>query len=177
MNGMQTTNIQQLPAAGWTNADFLVDPNTYLFYNASFSANGGAAINHEGEYQTDIIQQKATSMIEQALSSPSQPFFLGIAPTAPHLEVQFNGSFTEPIPPPEYAGLFNGTIVPRSPNYNVPVGGPGGAVSWLKELEELNDTVVDYVRITSALDFLTGMVKLTQRGLLRYRLIMCIVRG
>lgn len=178
MNGLQTTNIQQLPAAGWTNADFLVDPNTYLFYNSSFSANGAsivflflsfshlhqhfcrlgpitdtreilgeAAINHEGEYQTDLLQKKSTSMLQQALASPSQPFFLGIAPTAPHLEVQFNGSFTEPIPPPEYAGLFNETIVPRSPNYNVPVGGPGGAVSWLKELEELNETVVDYVRI------------------------------
>lgn len=152
MNGMKTTNIQELPAAGWTNADFLLDPNTYLFYNASFSANGEASINYEGEYQTALIQQKSTSMLQQALASPSQPFFLGIAPTAPHLEVQFNGSFTEPLPSPEYAGSFNDSIVPRSPNYNVPVGGPGGGVSWLKELPELNDTVVDYVRIVFALE-------------------------
>lgn len=176
MNGMQVDNIQQLPAAGWTNADFLVDPNTYLFYNSSFSANGTitmtysfpyfvhsiysylpltfvmypgeAAINHEGTYQMDLIVQKSTAMFQQALSS-SQPFFLGIAPTAPHMEVQLNGSFTEPIPPPEYAEAFNETLVPRVPNYNVPVGGPGGGVSWLKELEALNETVLNYVRVAS----------------------------
>lgn len=96
----------------------------------------------------DLVIQKSTAMFQQALSSPSQqPFFLGVAPTAPHMEVQFNGAFTEPIPPPEYAGLFNGTVVPRVPNYNQPVGGPGGGVSWLKGLEELNETVLEYVRI------------------------------
>lgn len=109
---------------------------------------GEAAINHEGTYQMDLIFQKSTAMLQQALSSPSQPFFLGIAPTAPHMEVQFNGSFTEPIPPPEYAGLFNGTVVPRVPNWNEPVGGPGGGVSWLKGLAGLNETVVDYVRVS-----------------------------
>lgn len=107
---------------------------------------GEAAINHEGTYQMDLIVQKSIAMFQQALSS-SQPFFLGIAPTAPHMEVQLNGSFTEPIPPPEYAGLFNETVVPRVPNYNVPVGGPGGGVSWLKKLEALNETVLSYVRV------------------------------
>lgn len=93
----------------------------------------------------DLIVQKSTAMLQQALSSPSQPFFLGIAPTAPHMEVQLNGSFTEPIPPPEYATIFSETFVPRVPSYNVPVGGPGGGVSWLKGLEALNETVLDYV--------------------------------
>lgn len=50
MNGMQVDNIQQLPAAGWTNADFLVDPNTYLFYNSSFSANGTITMTYSFPY-------------------------------------------------------------------------------------------------------------------------------
>ena len=95
----------------------------------------------------DLIVQKSTALLQEALSQSSKPFFLGIAPTAPHMEVQFDGSFTAPIPPPKYAGLFNNTVVPRVPNYNTPVGGPGGGVSWVKGLEELNETVLDYVRI------------------------------
>lgn len=106
----------------------------------------------------DLLVQKSNAMFQEALASP-QPFFLGIAPTAPHMEVQFNGTFTEPIPPPQYAHLYNDTIVPRVPNYNVPVGGPGGGVSWLKGLEELNETILEYVGAwRTSLDYVDGLL-------------------
>ncbi|KAF5351283.1 hypothetical protein D9758_007985 [Tetrapyrgos nigripes] len=145
MNGLSEPAIKACPTKGWTYADFLIDPNAYLYYNASFSANGDPAVNYLGEYQVDVIQEKASSLLQTAISglkndSWSTPFFLGIAPTAPHLEVQFNGSFTEPLPPPGDEHLFDGVPVPRNPNYNV-----HGGVSWVKDLPELNETVVEYI--------------------------------
>ena len=97
-------------------------------------------VNYYGKYQTDLIQEKATALLEKALASPDTPFFVGIAPTAPHMEVQADSRFTEPLPAPKYAGLFNETIVPRTPSYNVQ-----GGVSWIKNLPELNQTLLDYV--------------------------------
>lgn len=136
----------------------------YLYYNASFSANGKSyrlspfdchsvchthslvvigklPVNSAGIYQTDLITEKATAMLSSAIANvDSTPFFIGIAPTTPHMQVHSNYSFTEPIPKPEYAGLFNDTIVPRWDSYNAQ-----GGVSWVKELPELNQTVLDYV--------------------------------
>ncbi|KAF5351337.1 hypothetical protein D9758_007991 [Tetrapyrgos nigripes] len=145
MNGLDESTIQESPAKGWTSADFLIEPNAYLYYNASFSANGDPAVNYLGEYQVDVIQEKASSLLQTAISglkndASSKPFFLGIAPTAPHLEVQFDGSFTEPLPPPGDEDLFDGVPVPRNPNYNV-----HGGVSWVKNLPELNETVIEYI--------------------------------
>jgi len=143
MNGLTVSAITACPTKGWTYSDFLIDPNAYLYYNASFSANGDPVVNYLGDYQVDVIQQKATSLLQSAISglnNDSTPFFLGIAPTAPHLEVQFNGSFTEPLPPPGDEDLFTGVPVPKNPNFNVQ-----GGVSWIKSLPELNETVVEYV--------------------------------
>jgi len=144
MNGFDAETQVECPAKGWTSADFLVEPNAYLYYNASFSANGGPVVNFLGDYQVEVIQQKATSLLETAISGlkdDDTPFFLGLAPTAPHMEVQFNQSFTEPLPPPGDEDLFDGVPVPKNPNFNVQ-----GGVSWLKSLPELNETVVEYVR-------------------------------
>ncbi|KAJ8081538.1 hypothetical protein PM082_007383 [Marasmius tenuissimus] len=145
MNGLTAPQISQSPPKGWTHSDFLVDPNAYLYYNASFSNNNAAPINYEGQYMVDLVQEKALGLLDEALD-PSQngtPFFLGIAPTAPHLEVGIgNEAFTEPLPRKKDETLFEGVDVPRVPSFNVVTD---GAVSWLKHLEELNGTVVDYI--------------------------------
>ncbi|THU88757.1 alkaline phosphatase-like protein [Dendrothele bispora CBS 962.96] len=141
MNGLTFPAITACPTTGWTSSDFLIDPNVYLYYNSSFSANGEPVVNHLGEYQVDVIEQKASSFLQDAISglNSSTPFFLGIAPTAPHLEVQFNGSFTEPLPAPGDEDLFEGIPVPENPNFNVQ-----GGVSWVKSMPELNETVIEY---------------------------------
>uniref|UniRef100_A0A0W0EVU3 Putative arylsulfatase n=1 Tax=Moniliophthora roreri TaxID=221103 RepID=A0A0W0EVU3_MONRR len=142
MNGLSSDQLAAGYPKGWTYSDFLVDPNVYFYFNASFSANntGSGPVNYEGRYQVDVIQEKALGLLEDALNA-EEPFFLGIAPTAPHMEVQYNGLFTEPLPRPAEASLFEGVQVPRTPSFNVK---GQGAVSWLKGLDELNSTVVAY---------------------------------
>lgn len=104
---------------------------------------GGLTIIHENEYQTDIITDKATDMLKDAIqNADNTPFFIGIAPTTPHMQVQLNQSFTEPIPPTKYADLFPDAVVPRRDSYNVQ-----GGVSWVKDLPELNQTVLDWVSL------------------------------
>ncbi|KAF9262348.1 alkaline phosphatase-like protein [Marasmius fiardii PR-910] len=144
MNGLSYDQIATQPPKGWTHSDFLVDPNAYLYYNASFSSHNAIPVNYEGQFQVDVVLDKALGLLDEALdtSQNGRPFFLGIAPTAPHLEVSIVGSrFTEPIPRKGDEKLFEDVQVPRSPSFNVK---PEGAVSWLKNLEELNQTVVDY---------------------------------
>ncbi|KAK7034484.1 hypothetical protein VNI00_012331 [Paramarasmius palmivorus] len=146
MNGLDWDLVTTAYPKGWTYSDFLVDPNAYLYFNASFSANGTSdtPVSFEGQYQVDVIKDKALGLFQEALadSAGGKPFFLGIAPTAPHMEVQFDGSFTEPLPRSRDANLFEDVQVPRAPSFNVQ---SQGAVSWLKELDELNSTVVDYI--------------------------------
>ncbi|KAF9261445.1 alkaline phosphatase-like protein [Marasmius fiardii PR-910] len=145
MNGLFADQIATQSPKGWTHSDFLVDPNAYLYYNASFSPNNSAPVSYEGQFQVDVVLDKALGLLDEALA-PNQndkPFFLGVAPTAPHLEVQLaNGWFTEPIPRKGQENLFPDIKVPRIPSFNVKTL---GAVSWLKELEMLNETVVNYI--------------------------------
>ncbi|KAL0565432.1 hypothetical protein V5O48_016596 [Marasmius crinis-equi] len=141
MNGLSAAQISTQPPKGWTHSDFLVDPNAYFYYNSSFSSQNAPPTNYEGRYQVDVILEKALGLLDEAFQD-GKPFFLGVAPTAPHLEVQFNGTFTEPLPRNGEEELFSGVDVPRIPSFNVKAE---GAVSWLKNLEELNQTVVDYI--------------------------------
>ncbi|KAK7034486.1 hypothetical protein VNI00_012333 [Paramarasmius palmivorus] len=144
MNGLSWDLIHSEYPKGWTYSDFLVDPNAYLYFNASFSANNtdSSPVSFEGQYQVDVVKDKALGLFQDALADSGKPFFLGIAPTAPHLEVQFDGGFTEPLPRADEASLFEDVIIPRSPSFNVK---GQGAVSWLKDLNELNETLVDYI--------------------------------
>ncbi|KAI3601354.1 arylsulfatase [Moniliophthora roreri] len=144
MNGLSYSQLSTQYPQGWTYSDFLVDPNAYLYYNASFSVNntGNGPVVYEGQYQVDIIQEKALGLLQAALRDNSKPFFLGIAPTAPHMEVQFNGTFTEPLPRAGEESLFEGVRVPRVPSFNVK---GEGAVSWLKDKKKLDELLIDYI--------------------------------
>ncbi|KAK7041414.1 hypothetical protein VNI00_009280 [Paramarasmius palmivorus] len=144
MNGLNWDLIHSEYPKGWTYSDFLVDPNAYLYFNASFSANNtnSAPVSFQGQYQVDVIKQKALGLLQDAVADSGKPFFLGIAPTAPHMELPFDGGFTEPLPRNNETTLFEDVKVPRSPSFNVK---GQGAVSWLKDLQELNQTVVDYI--------------------------------
>ncbi|THU90363.1 arylsulfatase precursor [Dendrothele bispora CBS 962.96] len=148
MNGLNTSLIETCQPAGWTSSEFLVDPNAYMYYNPSFSSNGQPPVNHPGQYSVTLIKEKASAMLQQAISDLNSsstekeqtPFFLGIAPTAPHMEVELSGAFTEPKPAPGDENLFDGVTAPRTPNFNVQ-----GGVSWVKGLKQLNGTVIAYI--------------------------------
>ncbi|KAJ0268250.1 hypothetical protein COL940_013569 [Colletotrichum noveboracense] len=116
-------------AAGWIGSDFLLDPFTYSYLNTTFQRNRDPPVSHEGEYSTDVLAGKALDFLDDAVAA-SKPFFLGIAPVAPHSNVQSNvisnGSAhdphgivaTPPIPAERHAHLFPDAIVPRTDNFN-----------------------------------------------------------
>lgn len=68
-----------------------------------------------------------------------------MAPIAPHSETEHlddgGVAFYDPIPAHRHKNLFPDLRVPRTPNFNPDVPSGGG---FIKSLDKLNDTVVDY---------------------------------
>jgi arylsulfatase A-like enzyme len=155
-NAQTITNYDSPHASGWTGSDFLLDPYTYRYLNSTFQRNHERPVSYEGHYATDVLAEKAYGFLQDAvddLHRNGSPFFLTIAPTAPHSDVNIkrtntHGDFDEntnvqspPIPAERHKHLFEGEIVPRTPNFN-----PDHAcgVSWISRLPKQNQTNVDY---------------------------------
>ncbi len=113
--------------AGWTSSDFLLDPYTYAYLNAHFQRNEHPPVSHKGEYSTDLIAQKGYALLDEGVKS-GKPFFLTLAPIAPHSNVDpstFEGEddirkifMTAPIPAERHKHLFPDAKVPRTSNFN-----------------------------------------------------------
>lgn len=89
----------------------------------------------EATYQTDVLAEKARDFI--ARSSPGQPFFLYVAPRAPH------GPAT---PAPRHAGMFAATPLPRPPSFNT--AGTHDKPRWLQEANELCEESIGEIEQT-----------------------------
>ncbi|RDW82570.1 arylsulfatase-1 [Coleophoma cylindrospora] len=156
-NAHNVQNWNSPHPAGWTSSDFLLDPFTYEYLNATFQRNQDEPVSHEGEYSTDVLAQKAFGLLEEAVDL-GKPFFLTMAPIAPHSNVaaqQFpeprstpftaaelmQVKMTTPIPAQRHKDLFPGAKVPRTANFNPDK--PSG-VSWLKHLDQLSAEAVQY---------------------------------
>lgn len=154
-NAHSVHNYASPRAAGWTGSEFLLDPYTYEYLNATFVRNHGEPKSYEGQYSTDLIAAKAFGFLDTALDEyqkEGKPFFLTIAPTAPHSNVHMNtqidGNFSEgsntqspPIPAARHSHLFEDVVVPRTPHFN-PVDAHG--VSWISRLPRQNQTNIDF---------------------------------
>ncbi|MDX6664804.1 MAG: N-acetylglucosamine-6-sulfatase [Solirubrobacteraceae bacterium] len=107
---------------GWTDYMGGVDPSTYDYY--------GFTINHNGKlrtyartpknYSTDVYAGLAEGAIRDA-TRLGKPFFLNVAPNAPHTvsagsKAEVEG--TPALPPPRYANRFAATPMPRYPNFD-----------------------------------------------------------
>lgn len=115
--------------SGWTGSDFLLDPHTYEYLNATFQRNNQPPVSYEGQYSTDILAEKAYGFLEQGLAS-DKPFFLVAAPVAPHSNVALGPLDPEdpnvlekvrmipPIPADRHKDFFPGAKVPRKANFN-----------------------------------------------------------
>lgn len=75
---------------------------------------------------TDVLTNKAFSLLDEAVGDP-KPFFLAIAPSAPHSNIVMKGSvldpdheltFSAPIAAERHQQLFKDLKVPRTPNFN-----------------------------------------------------------
>jgi arylsulfatase A-like enzyme len=65
------------------------------------------------------LATKAVDFIQRAATT-QQPFFIYLAPFAPHMQSQEEetGAFLPPIPAPRHQGLFQNEQSPRSPSFN-----------------------------------------------------------
>lgn len=121
LNGHTMSNYDRPHAAGFTGSDFLLDPFTYDYLNSTYQRNYDPPVSYEGKHTTEVITEKSLGFLESALQG-EKPFFLAVAPIAPHSNV--NGSqkgsmmMTEPVPQEENKNLFQDTKVPRTGNFN-----------------------------------------------------------
>lgn len=62
----------------------------YSYLNATFPRDFDSPVSYEGQYTTDILKEKSLRFLDSAISH-EDPFFLTIAPVAPHSNVLSNG--------------------------------------------------------------------------------------
>ena len=113
--------------AGFTGSDFLLDPYTYDYLNSTWQRNRDPPVSYEGQYTTDVLAQKAKAFLHDAVKA-AQPFFLTIAPVAPHSNVEVHetsaidpqGSFriTPPVSAERHKNLFKDVKIPRTDHFN-----------------------------------------------------------
>jgi arylsulfatase A-like enzyme len=139
--------------AGFNGSDFLLDPFTYSYLNSTFQRNNDEPVSYEGQHSMDVLTAKALGFLDDA-AQEDRPFFLGIAPVAPHSNVEIpsfgpssNSSdvrdavFSAPIPAQRHEHLFPDAKVPRTPNFNPE--SPSGA-NWVRNLPRQTQENVDY---------------------------------
>lgn len=77
--------------------------------------------NLPGEYSTDLVANAAVDFLEEAIAASDRPFFIGVAPIAPHSETVTNprpAKFNPPVPAKRHEHLFQNVTIPRTPNFN-----------------------------------------------------------
>jgi N-acetylglucosamine-6-sulfatase len=114
-DGFRSPGRRYIPP-GWSEWYGLVDiprdsrANPYAMYGYEMNQNSRLERygNDEDDYLTDVLGDLAVDFVELA-SRRNKPFFLYLAPTAPHLPA---------IPAPRHLGMFDEIEAPRSPAFN-----------------------------------------------------------
>jgi N-acetylglucosamine-6-sulfatase len=120
-NGSDCKSVCYLPSILKSNELVLIDPGTYIFYNATMSRNHEPYKSYPGEYSTDLISNAAVGFLDDAIAASDRPFFLGVAPVAPHSETITSPrptKFNPPVPAKRHEYLFQNATIPRTPNFN-----------------------------------------------------------
>jgi len=93
---------------GWSEFVSPVDGEAYKGFNYRMNENGRIVSygNRTGDYLTDVLARKAEDLLRR---SSGTPFFLYLAPYAPHHPA---------TPAPRHDRLFAGAQVPRTPSFN-----------------------------------------------------------
>ncbi|PSR99254.1 alkaline-phosphatase-like protein [Coniella lustricola] len=167
-NAHSTANYDSPFPAGWTSTDFLLDPGTYSYLHPIYQHNADPPVHHHNEHTSSLITEKAQGLLAEALAALSQdetPFFLGVAPVAPHSDISPQRHagpgallpiMTEPIPLERHAALFSNVTIPRAsplspvlapsavPQSNFNPWRPSGA-NWLRTLPQHNASAVAYL--------------------------------
>ncbi|KAH8426495.1 sulfatase family protein [Aspergillus melleus] len=147
MNSHSVENYDSPHAAGFNGSDFVLDPYTYDYMNATYQRNHDKPNSFLGRHTTEVLREKAMGFLNDALNG-ERPFFMVVTPIAPHSNM--NGThgggagplwMDEPIPEERHKHLFPDAKVPRTDNFNPkhPTG-----VSWIHELPYRNESVIEY---------------------------------
>lgn len=108
-----------LKPEGWEEWHGLVDASTYCMYNFTISHNGQPRRYRKAprNYQTDVLARLADTFVRQhGAGGDPRPFFLSIAPLAPHLESQCNPSGVRPAP--RHAGTVDLPLPAQGCSFN-----------------------------------------------------------
>jgi arylsulfatase A-like enzyme len=148
---------------GWS---FWFVPNggdTDLQYNYSVNFNG-TTVRYGSQAQdhlNDVLLGQAQGFLQDAAKDPpSQPFFLMLTPTLPHLPA---------VAPRRYLSLFGGVKAPRPPSFNE--ADMSDKPTWMRSLPLLSAWQIDLIdkryvrrrRATAALDDMVGALVQTLR--------------
>lgn len=153
-NAHSLTNYDSPHVGGWTQSDFLLDPRTYHYLNASYQRNHDPPISYIGQHTIDVLASKAYGFLDDAAKG-EKPFFLGIAPVAPHSNLEpdegteltnhtnlNSNHVTPPIPAERHKHLFKDVKIPRTEHFNPDQ--PSGA-NWIRDRKQLTDENVDFI--------------------------------
>ena len=111
MNGYPTANRPDYIPPGWDEwraqlSELTADRYVNYFLNENGTVNPFGV--QDKDYETDVLTNRAVTFVERAVQD-QKPFFLYLAPDAPHLPA---------IPAPRHATLMNGAEAPRVPSFN-----------------------------------------------------------
>ena len=132
LNGYEDTVGSYVPP-GWDEWFVALRCEDRRYFDCQYSTNG-SVVEFLGEthYRTDIEAEAAREFIET--TPEDSPFFLVIAPFAPHVPS---------TPPPRHRGLFSQLEAPRSPAFNE--FDLSDKHPWLRRQALLSETDIDSV--------------------------------
>ena len=108
---------------GWDSWSAPVNGTEDRRYGYTLNIDGG--LHDYGEesraYQTDVFARQASAFVRR--SAGTRPFFLNVAPTAPHSEGVIPATTPrDPRPAPRHLGRLEGTALPQAPSFKTPPG-------------------------------------------------------
>ena len=130
LNGYSDSQASHVPP-GWDHWYGMTDT---AYFGPHFSEQGKLLKTTKDTYQTDYIGAQALKMLKKR--DTSKPFFIYIAPFAPH---------APSLPAPRHAKLFPNITAPRNPSYNPSDEIQKQKPSWLKRLPPLTDSQLESV--------------------------------
>lgn len=99
--------------------------------NFGYTVNENGRVWRPGAYQTDFLAEQAVACVRDARRVHGRPFFLYLAPAAPH---------APSTPAPRHASLFAGARAPRPPSFDE--ADVDDKPSWLRAQPRLSERQV-----------------------------------
>lgn len=159
---------------GWNDWRSITSNNTFYDYTLNENGHRVSYGSTPAEYLTDVLAAKAEQFIQTAPAG--RPFFLLLAPGAPHFETSgfekcstnFRG-YTDTKAAPRHEGTASGMSLPRPSNFNE--GALGDKPAWLQNRapNRLTSSEVtchrtiyrDLVEVMRSVDDMIGTVRQT----------------